>query len=562
MSDSLLYEISKSEVLPGEPFIKKENVYVLDQNNGSYANNQIILDLASLSNSGKWVDWANASVAVPLLITMTSATNFSTAGIDTDFAVGLKNGFHQLINSINVEYNNTSVVQVSNLTNMYISYKLNTSLSIDDVITIGNQIGFRQDGYQSWEYNSVASFQGVGSSNCQNSFATISASDAFSGTNSNNGFFLRQLDTVFTNAQVGVTTLLGASWNTVSGQFAKSYTTSVVLSGGVYGKAWNILATIRLKDIADLFAQMPLTRNAYFKMYINLNQSLSTIRFNAPTVGQGCNMYVNAGDVIVYGGQTSPLLVSSSRIDSGMYDFGQIAGAKTAVVSVSVLNSLDTTCPVAIARNPMLTSCRLYADLYTMNPMKEEEYLVQRTKTIRYKDIFQYQFLNVSGAFNFLVSNGISRLQELVLVPLIASTANGIAGQTISTLRSPFSSEPATCSPLEWVNNLNFQISGINIFTNNQQFGYESFQQELYGVNSVNGGLTDGITSGLISQNAFYNNYGYLVANVARRLPEDNSPKSVQISGTSLSQLPVDLYVFCVFEKSITIDLYSGRRIE
>lgn len=559
MADELLYEISKTELLSGEPFIKKENVYILDQNNGSYSNNQIILDCASLSNSGKWCDWANAKIDVPLLITMSSATVFT--GANCDYALGLKNGFHQLVNSINVEYNNTSVVQVSNLTNMFISYKLNTTLSTDDLVTIGPQIGFRPDGSQSWEYNPVASAQGVGSCNSSNGIALLNPALSYVGTEANLGFFGRQLDITFTNNQPGVTNLLGANWNSVSAQFAKSYTTGVVLSGAVYGKAWNILATIRLKDLADFFAQMPLTRNAYIKMYVNLNQSLTTLRFNAPAPTYG-TMYVNSGDVIVYGGQTSPLLVASCKQYNGMEQIGSLAGAKTFTISVSVLNSLDTSCPATIARNPMLSGCRLYADLYTMNPMKEEEYLQQRTKTIRYKDIFQYQFLNVSGTFNFLVTNGISRLQEIVIVPLISSSVNGATGQAISTLRSPFCSEPATCSPLEWINNFNIQISGTNIFTNNEQFGFEQFQNELYGVNSINGGLTDGLTSGLISQTAFYNNYGYLVADVARRLPEDNSAKSVQLSGTCLSQLPVDLYIFCVFEKAIVVDTFSGKRIE
>ena len=558
MADNLLYEISKSETMSGEPFIKRENVYVLDQNNGSYANNQIIMDLAALSNSGKWCDWANSKITIPLLLTLTSATNFSA--VSCDYALMLKNGFHQLINSINVEYNNTSVVQVSNLTNMYISYKLNTSLSVDDVVTIGNQIGFRLDGAQSWTYETAASTQGVGTTNNVDNIGAFNAAANYTGTESNNGFLFRQLDNVFSNTATGVSTLLGGSWNTISAQFAKSYTSSVVLSSGVYGKAWNILATIRLKDIADFFAQMPLTRNAYIKMYINLNQSLTTLSVAAPAP-RGA-MSCGASQVIVYGGQTNPVLVASSALNNGFQLLGDIAGAKTFTISCSVLNSLDTSCPVSIARNPMLTACRLYADLYTMNPMKEEEYLQQRTKTIRYKDIFQYQFLNVTSAFNFLVSNGISRLQEIVIIPLISSTANGLAGNTFSPLRSPFCSEPATCSPLQWVNNFNIQISGVNIFTNNEQFGYEQFQNELYGVNAVNGGLTDGITSGLISQNAFYNNYGYLVANVARRLPEDNSAKSVQISGTCLSQLAVDLFVFCVFEKSITIDLFSGKRLE
>ena len=88
MTDALLYEISKSEVLPGEPFVRRENVYLLDQNNGSYTNNQIIMDCAAISNSGKWCDWAGAYLTIPLLITMTSATNFSAVACDFAVKIG------------------------------------------------------------------------------------------------------------------------------------------------------------------------------------------------------------------------------------------------------------------------------------------------------------------------------------------------------------------------------------------------------------------------------------------------------------------------------------------
>jgi len=560
MADALLYEISKSEEMSGEPFTRRENVYIIDQNNGSYTNNQIIMDCASVSNSGKWADFANAYLAVPLLITMSSAFNFSA--IDSDFAVGLKNGFHQLVSSLNVEYNNTSVVQISNFTNVYISYKLNTTLGVDDLVTIGSQIGFYPDGDQSWTYSDTAGKGGDGSQNNEVSLGSINLSNAWIGTNSNNGFVKRMLNQVFTSGQTGVTTLLGASWSQVSSQFTKNYSVKAT-AGSVYGQAWNVLATIRLKDLADFFAQMPLTRNAYIKMYVNLNQSLTTIAINGTTGA------MTLSSAIIYGGNTNPVLVSTGNQYGGLADINAGVITSTAnqsfTISVSVLNSLDTSCPSAIAKNPMLTACRLYVSLYTMNPMREEEYLAERTKVIRYKDIFQYQFLNVSSSFNFLVSNGISGISEVVIVPFVASTYNGTAGSAgaFSPLRSPFCSEPATCSPLMWVNNFNIQISGVNVFTNNEQYGYEQFINELYGVGSINGGLVDGLTSGLISQTGFYNNYGYLVADVARRLPEDRrTPKSVQISGTLLTQVPVDLYVFCVFEKSITIDVYSGKRLE
>jgi hypothetical protein len=524
-----------------------------------------LLDCASVSNAGKWADFANASIAVPLTLSLSSTYNFSA--VASDFALGLKNGFHQIVSSLNVEYNNSSVVQISNFTNMYISYKLNTTLSVDDVVTIGSQIGFAVDTDGSWIYGNGTSIVGMGSINNSDNFLETDYSTTFKGQSGNIGFGRRQLNITFTSGQTGVTTLLGASWASVSATYARNYSVKSV-SSGTYYQVWYILATLRLKDLADFFAQMPLVRNSYMKIYVNLNQSRVTFSCLGSTDGGLGKLSVTPSNIIISGGNTSPLMVASGNTYCG---FNALKSAivtsavdATFLASVGVGSSLDPSIPSGVAKNPMLSSCRLYIDLYTMNPLREEQYLMNRTKTIKYRDIFQYQFLNVSQSFNFLVSNGISGLKELVICPFISSTYNGtgVSTTSFSTLASPFASEPATLSPCMWFNNFNIQISGVNIFTNNEQYGFEQFQNELYGVGSINGGLTDGLTSGLISQNAFLNNYGYLVANVGRRLPEDDrTPKSVQVSGTCLTQVPIDLYVFCVFEKEIVIDTYSGKRI-
>jgi len=567
MADALLFEVSNSIEMDGEPFLRRNRIYIIDQNNGSYSNNQVILDTASISNSGQWADFTSAIITVPLLITMTSTFNFSA--IATDFAVGLKNSYTQLISSMSIEYNNSSVVQISNFTNMYISYKLNTTLCVDDLVIIGTQIGFAKDSSQSWSYQAVASLEGQGSTNNSDNIVQTTFSNLYVGTSGNIGFAKRQLEITFSNTQIGVSTLLGGNWASVSSTYQKNFTTksAVASSGGYYQQSWNILATWRLKDLADFFEKLPLVRGAYIKMYINLNQSRSLITINKLT---GLVSVVNS-DLTVFGGNTNPLLVPSADQFCGLSALkaGVLLSpnpSESFTYSVSLLNSLDPNCVSPYNRYAGQSNCRLYCDLYTLNPMREEEYLTNgRTKVIKYRDIFQYQYLNApTGSFNFLVTNGLANLVEIVVCPFISSTYNGTGNSStsFSTLVSPFASEPATCSPLMYINNVNFQISGVNAFINNKNFGYECFQDELYGCGSVNGGKTDGLSSGLISQNDFYNNYGYLVANVSRRLPEeDRTPKSVQILGNNLTQVPIDLYVFCVLEKEITIDLYSGKRI-
>lgn len=568
MADNLLFEVSNSVEMDGEPFVRKEKVYVIDQNNGSYSNNQILLDTASLSNSGKWADFSSATLTVPILITMTSTFKFDT--VSTDFVCGLKNSYTQLISSMSVEYNNSSVIQITNLSNVYISYKLNTTLCVDDLVILGSQIGFAKDSAQSWRYtnNATGSLNGMGSLNNFDEILSTDFSADFDGTSGNIGFAKRQLETTFTNGQAGVSTILGSGWAGVSSQFQKNYTVkSTGALNGYYQQSWNILGTWRLKDMSDFFEKLPLVRGAYIKMYINLNQSRSKITITKATGF----ITTTRSDLTVFGGQTNPLLIASASPRNGLADLqaSVVAGVNASedfTFSVSLLNSLDPNCFSPYNKYAGQANCRLYCDLYTLNPDREEEYLSNnRTKVVKYRDIFQYQYSNVpNGSFNFLVTNGLANMVEIVVCPFIASTYNGTGNSTTSwsPIVSPFGSEPATLSPLMYINNFNIQISGVNAFINSKQFGYEQFQDELYGVGSINGGRTDGLSSGLISQNDFLNNYGYLVANVSRRLPEeDRTPKSVQILGNNLTQVPLDIVVFCVLEKEISIDLFSGKRL-
>jgi len=572
MSDNLIYEVSSTNENLSEPFVRKDTVFIIDQNNSQYSNNMIIIDSASVSNSQRWADFSKAYITLPLLITMTSTFNFSA--INTDFVANLKNGYHQIINSLNVEYNNSSVIQVSNLTNMYISYKLNTSFDVNTVVCIGSQIGFALDSELSWNYYNTTTKGGLGSiNNATNTFA-LNFANTFTGQQGNLGFTRRLLNVTFNDSLVGVSTLLGANWANVSSLYQKNYVIkNATPINGYYQQAWNVLGTIRLKDLANFFEKLPLIKGSFIKMYLYLNQSKSvlTIKGNATPADAG-KLTITSQSISIYGGVTNPLMITSAATAfDGTRPLSDLVGAQafdqTFTFSVSLLNSLDTNCYAPYNKYGGQTSCRLYVDLYTMNPIKEEEYLLNnRTKVIEYTDIFQYQFLNTAAGstFNFLVSNGIANLQEVIVVPIIASTYNGtgVSTTSFSPIVSPFATEPATCSPLMWINNFNIQISSVNQFINSEMYSYEMFQNELLGVNSVNGARTDGLMSGLISQLMFQNNYGYMVCNTSRRLAEeDRTPKSVQILGNNMTQVPMDLYVFCVLKKSITVDLYSGKRL-
>ena len=49
-------------------FLNVQHVWVQDQNNCSYPNGQVLFDLASLSNSGKYIDFQQSYLTIPLVI--------------------------------------------------------------------------------------------------------------------------------------------------------------------------------------------------------------------------------------------------------------------------------------------------------------------------------------------------------------------------------------------------------------------------------------------------------------------------------------------------------------
>jgi hypothetical protein len=233
-------------------------------------------------------------------------------------------------------------------------------------------------------------------------------------------------------------------------------------------------------------------------------------------------------------------------------------------------------------KNEAFNQVRLYVPLYQLNPQMEEQYLsLNRTKKIVYRDIYQYQTdVAQDETFNVLLTNGLVNPKFIITIPMLHQSAAGAFGRgNISGVlgnganapvngvpcpphQSPFTTEPATTSPLVALRDFNVQIAGQNMFIQNQLYDFEVFANELQPVNAINGGLVTGLTSGLISETDFQYMYRYYICDVSRRLPaEDSVPKSVQILGKNVSLQPITLYTFVEFERDITVDLVTGQKI-
>jgi hypothetical protein len=337
------------------------------------------------------------------------------------------------------------------------------------------------------------------------------------------------------------------------------------------------------------------------KMTLNLNNTSSTLVATSSKAAAGQTVPSNFQCSTVTNplGGVNPLMIASGQADLtslqinagySLFPNAVIATAGGTVSQTYIANvSVGGTCLDQIMRSTSTAtlgtgtvsrSIYLYVPAMTFNPTFEQAYLSSPIKQIKYTDIYQYQVLNVASnaTFNNLITNGIANIKSVLIIPFFSSASNpatvnaktGIVNSLTTGFRdgfpvfqSPF--DPAGCgctSPLAHITNFNVQVSGQNAIYNTQRYVWEQFNDQLYGQNAVNGGLTDGLTSGLIGREEFDMEYCYYYVNVERMLPVEMSvPKSIQIIGQNQSVKSMDYWVFVEYGVEISIDSLTGARV-
>ena len=533
---------------------------------------------------------------MPMLLTLSSpAAVFKpdTAATSSDYAIGLKNWFGTMIHSITVDWAGTTIIQQTPYINMWNAFRLMTSLSWADVHTMGSTIGFYPDDPLSFTYQAAASPAGQGVCNSSNagSFAPSTASitgqfNAYNTGKGNIGFLKRQQFINFDYAGVieagGVSnyqTLLSANaannvWKSYVQVKANGAAGPVVQDTGILEIA--VCATVYLKHLHSFFASAPLVKGAFLKITLNLNNTTTT--FTTTTAGgAGAPTALTLVSVANPVGGVNPLMIASSAtldgLVNGSRNLGALTGgaAATYTASVQVGSKALSSAVTSIAgylEGALAKSVYLYIPMYSFSPTFENAYLSSPVKSIKYTDVYQYQVLGVTsgGQFNNLLTNGIANLKSVLLLPYYSVGAG--AGNTgipvgIPVYQSPFDPAGAgATSPLCLFTNFNVVVSGQNAIYNTEMRAFEQFNNQLYGCNAVNAGMTDGLTSGLINSLAFEMEYCYWYVNVARMLPvEESVPKSVQIIGTNQSAKAVDLFCFLEYGCEIAIDILTGSRV-
>jgi len=554
-------------------FVRRDWLSILDNMNQSYIGNQSIIDTSQLANSNKYMSYYEATLIFPLLLTMTQNT---AADLDLstgfDYVMGLKNWLGTVVHSFTLDYNGTTIIQQTPFINLWNTFCLITSFNYND-FTEWASIGFYPDTSTSFSYTTptLAAPQQNGIGVCNNAdlvVGTIPLTQIGQSTTGNIGFLKRQqywaFDGFTASAPAGSNTAILGNLITAASlsQSYKSYIfkkqdgnaaagTQAVIQQAIIGQ-------IKLRHLHNFFQEVPLLKGVFMKMTLNLNNSSFSTTL---TTAGGITGFTSISNLSCPLGGTNPLMVASAYTNNG--SDGLIAGGYTFSLAVGgkLLNNSQSSIGGISTTSPMLQSIMLNVPSYVFNPIYEQAYLSSSVKTIVYNDLYQYQVINVPAGSNFnnLITNGIAGIQTVLVLPFYNTAYN----QNITPYQSPFTTEGGgTTSPLCLLGNFNVVVSGQNSIYNTERYTYEQFTQQLYGLNAVNGGLTDGVNSGLINQLDFETMYNYYAVNVSRMLPiEEAVPKSVNIVGQNLSALNIDLYVFVNYKTSVSIDILTGSRV-
>ena len=204
----------------------------------------------------------------------------STGDKENVFACSLKNGFHQLINSISVEVSNMQIVNLTSFTNLDVNYRILSTCSREDELNFLPSINFAKDTAESIYYTDVSGSTGLGESNNiikQNLWDSANGWGA-KGWNANAGRLQRCLNTSFdpVDSPFG-----SANTRLTSETSVKAVGKNYAIKGTV-DTTWYILATIPLKIIHDVFKKIPLTKGMYMRLILNLNtQCQSTVTISS-----------------------------------------------------------------------------------------------------------------------------------------------------------------------------------------------------------------------------------------------------------------------------------------
>jgi len=305
---------------------------------------------------------------------------------------------------------------------------------------------------------------------------------------------------------------------------------------------YSVKATIMLEDIHPLFEVMPISKSLNFKFKIFRNNSVVTAAHD------GTNWTAQSSQYRAYNG-TLPLMLNN--FTDGFA--GSPAGSLRA--SVYVGDTCHDSTQKTVTNNGLSTGgvgkqVELWVPAYQMLPDIEMSYAHNHLRDTSYHDYYQYGLKNVASgeSFNHFVSNGISNLKAVLIIPQLNSLNNNV---------NAF--DDGLPQLMGHINNFNVLVGGSNVLHQDSRYTYQQFNNEFFHEFGIKGNQSSGLGSSLINFKSWLKKPYYYVNCSRVPLEQQNAYRSLQIKGTNSSSLAVDYVIFAIYSKLHSLDVISGN---
>lgn len=539
-SDKYVLQQSLEEQDNSALFQSKRWTYVTDSssNNGNF-NGQIQFDLNTLSSQSSWVDLSQGVIRFPVKITANVEEAEALTSV-SEFSATIQNGFHNFIDSVQIVLNSSTIQTSQIFENINTSFKLLTTCSADELNKWGPTIGLAVDKYTvKNDGTALTALDNVPLATIVTPLAGVSYPPL-----NNTGYKTRA---EFLNSSSATTTLMGAVLTNPSLNGKGSVQVDKV--GAVANTDRFVafyLATVRLRDISDALAKMPLISN--LKGYIFLNYSSAKSVYTS-TLTTGI-VKTAISNTALYG-----------RVQPAMIDKASMNGAAdkkiTFTCEVSGTKSLTLT-----NATPAQTNATLVVPYYVPSP--EVDRVLTQKKTIRYNERFVTVVdIAKTSSVNVTLTPGVSNPRRIVMLPILTGTgtsAGTVADMASQPELSPFDiAGRGGSSPFAGLRNLQVLVANQPMFQSPVDYDYDIFCNEVAQM-GIDGGLNHEQNSGLLNQTTWNQNHRFYTVDIGRRInADDGASKSIQLSVFNPCNAPMKLICHIWYEREIIVDTALGQ---
>lgn len=540
IAENYAYEQTTSkQMLDADTFlVKQKNMTpIIDQQRGSgnYTSSKVIIDAQSFGNGSDWTNWAEAYITLPYSYTLTMAaattsTLNSSTITDANYLIAPKN--MSLVESFRVEQAGRVIVQESANLSHLVNFVKHSTVSREEMQRdVGTTLY--------WPDGSVNTLQAIGiagSVNNANSSTIIS--------NFNEGVFNRQQAILPSNRLTSYVTAAAGINEAATYQAAATFPTS--LTGGAAATTVSdvhYLAVIRLKDLSDYFMKHPLSRGPGYKITLTINQAVTTIT-SASTTAPFNSTYTLSTTVPSINSTVQPAMLCVGANTFNATVVGGTASIYTFVLTSAIDTSGNARQSGVILNVPSVVLSEEYEAKLLANP------IIHRAPFMINSAVYTNQ--TAGSTINLQLFSGISNPRAIVVIPQFTQVT-----QTQSSQMNPFNPCPGVSDAVS-LTRLQVRVNSKAILPAPTSYLYSNFIDNTSRIFSLNGGLST-LTSGIISLQKFMNNYRYYAFDISL-LPEDQRDVNslITLEAFNNSAVGVDLYVFVLYEQSVTFDNLKG----